>query len=229
MFQPHGVYNWAQQARMVSGKGGAMTVTIDGSITRLIGGLKAGDNAAAEQLWNRYFDRLVGLARARLRTAPRRGLDADEEDAALSAFHSLCRGAARGRFPLLSDRDDLWKLLVVLTVRKSLNQIEHQTASKRGGTRIVHETDFPTAGADEFGNALDHFASREPTPEFLAMVADEYRHACQRLGDESLCAVFDLRLQNYSREEIAARLGCAVRTVTRKLEMIRAVLEGEGG
>ena len=142
-----------------------MTATIDGSVTRLIGDLKAGDNAAAEQLWDRYFERLVGLARARLRTAPRRGLDADEEDAALSAFHSLCRRQARGRFPLLSDRDDLWKLLVVLTVRKSLNQIEHQTACKRGGSRIVHETDFPPAGATSSAtpSTISPAASRPPS------------------------------------------------------------------
>src|SRR5690349_4606330 len=91
------------------------------SVTRWIGSLKAGDADAAQRLWERYFGALVRLAYARLRGAPRAA--ADEEDAALSAFDSFCRGAARGRYPRLDDRDDLWRLLVVITERKALDQI----------------------------------------------------------------------------------------------------------
>lgn len=63
----------------------------DNSVTHWLGKLKAGDPAGAEPIWNRYFPRLVELARARLRGFPRRG--ADEEDIALSAFDSFCRDA----------------------------------------------------------------------------------------------------------------------------------------
>jgi len=62
------------------------------------------------KLWERYFRRLVGLARKKLRAAPRRA--ADEEDVALSAFDSFCRGAKLDRFPQLHDRLDVWQLLV---------------------------------------------------------------------------------------------------------------------
>src|SRR6202034_1431934 len=105
-------------------KGATMASDADGSVTRWIGDLKAGGAAAAQPLWERYFDRLVRLARNKLRARPRRAAVEDEEDAALSAFDSFCRGAARGRFPRLTDRDDLWRLLVVLTVRKALDQIQ---------------------------------------------------------------------------------------------------------
>ena len=87
----------------------------DGSITRCVADLKAGDHAAAQVLWERYFDHLVRLARRRLAISKRTGADADEEDAALSAFDSFCAGLAGGRFPRLEDRDDLWGLLVVIT------------------------------------------------------------------------------------------------------------------
>src|SRR5260370_2188908 len=87
------------------------------SVTEWIGQLKAGDQAAAERLWERYFRRLVGLAGKKLGGNRRRV--ADEEDVALSAFDSFCRGAGRGRFPLLSDRDDLWPLLLLITARKA--------------------------------------------------------------------------------------------------------------
>src|SRR5262245_37262987 len=103
----------------------------DGSVTRWLGQLQGGDPAAAQQLWERYFRRLVGLARQRLRGAPRRV--ADEEDVALSAFDSFCRNAEAGRFPHLLDRDGLWQLLVVITVRKATHLVRDQCRQKRCG------------------------------------------------------------------------------------------------
>src|SRR5262245_43166917 len=103
----------------------------EGSVTHWLGQLQAGDPAAAQPLWQRYFRRLVGLARQRLRHAPRRA--ADEEDVALSAFDSFCRGAEQGKFPRLHDRDNLWRLLVALTARKAVDLIRHEDRQKRGG------------------------------------------------------------------------------------------------
>ncbi len=65
-------------------------------MTHWISALKQGDQAAATGLWESYFRRLVGLARARLRDVPRR--TADEEDVALSAFDSFCRARRRANF-----------------------------------------------------------------------------------------------------------------------------------
>src|SRR6516225_3478590 len=104
------------------------------SITRWIGPLKAGDADAAQKLWEAYYARLVGLARKKLRGVRRRV--ADEEDMALSAFDSFCRGAQRGKFPLLRDRHNLWPLLVRITVRKAADQIQHDHRAKRGGGRV---------------------------------------------------------------------------------------------
>ena len=98
---------------------GAMMPGDEGSITRWIGGLKAGDEAAAQQLWERYFARMVGLARDKLRAGRRGDMGSDEEDAALSAFDSFCAGATRGQFPALGDRDDLWRLLALITAPRS--------------------------------------------------------------------------------------------------------------
>src|SRR3954471_23803599 len=105
-----------------------MSHEADGPVTLCIGDLEAGGDGAAQFLWERYFDRLVHLARARLRSSPRRGAAQDEEDAALSAFDSFCRGVAAGRYPRLDDRDDLWQLLVVITRRKVLDQQQHERA-----------------------------------------------------------------------------------------------------
>src|SRR5262249_21222956 len=102
-----------------------------GSVTCWLEQLKAGDQAAIQKVWEGYFQRLVGLARTKLQAAPRRA--ADEEDVALSAFDSFCRAAGEGRFPRLLDRDDLWQLLVVITVRKALNLLKAERRQKRGG------------------------------------------------------------------------------------------------
>ena len=103
----------------------------DGSVTQWISRLKGGEASAAGQLWQAYFPRLVGLARHKLGPRPRRL--ADEEDVALSAFKSLCLGAAGGRFPQLADRDSLWPLLVVLTAHKAHDLIKYERRQKRGG------------------------------------------------------------------------------------------------
>ena len=68
------------------------------------------------------------------------GADEDEEDAALSAFNSFCDGAARGKFPQLADRDDLWRLLVVITARKAMAQANRNARLKRGGGRVVSKS-----------------------------------------------------------------------------------------
>jgi DNA-directed RNA polymerase specialized sigma24 family protein len=198
-----------------------MTPEDDGSVTWLIGNLKAGDETAAQQLWQRYFHRLVHLARSRLRSARRAGAIEDEEDAALSAFDSFCRGATTDRFPQLVDRDDLWRLLVVLTVRKVCGQIERQSADKRGGDRLLGEAALINA-------SLDRLAAHEPSPEMAALLVDEYRRLRNGLRTDALRQVLDLRLEGYTREEIAERLGCAERAVKRKLDAIReAWLRGE--
>jgi DNA-directed RNA polymerase specialized sigma24 family protein len=204
-----------------------MSAQDDGSVTGWIGDLRVGGDSAAEHLWERYFHRLVQLARARFHSARRTGVIEDEEDAALSAFDSFCRGAALGRYPQLDNREDLWQLLVVITIRKVRRQFGRQAAQKRGGGRLRGESDLVAADAAEV-NGLDRIAGDEPSPELAAMVVDEYRRLRDGLRNDSLRQVLDLRLEGYTRAEIAERLGYAERTVKRKLELIReAWLEGE--
>jgi DNA-directed RNA polymerase specialized sigma24 family protein len=199
----------------------------DGSVSGWIGDLKAGGDSAAQHLWERYFHRLVHLARARLRAVRRAGAVADEEDAALSAFDSFCRGATGGRFPQLADRDGLWRLLVVITLHKVMGQVGRQAAQKRGGGQLVSEQAV-TGGDPTEGAGLHNLAGSEPSPELAALVIDEYRRLRNALASDELRQVLDLRLQGHTRVEIAEVLGCAERTVRRKLEIIReAWLLGE--
>ena len=194
-----------------------MAGEIEDSVTVWIESLKAGDSDATQKLWQRYFETLVRLARDRLRGAPR--TVADEEDAALSAFDSFVRGAAHGRYPRLDDRDDLWRLLVVITERKAINQVNREGRQKRGALRIRSIPDaFDTASLR--GEPVC-FAGDEPTPEFAAQVADECRLLLGMLRDDSLRVVARLRMEGYSNKEVADQLGCSLRTIARKVELIR--------
>ena len=194
-----------------------------GSVTQWLGALQGGDLGAAQPLWERYFARLVRLAQARLRTRRRPGAAEDEEDAALSAFDSFCRAAAQGRFPRLDDRDDLWRLLVALTERKAADQLRRARRRKRGGGRVRTESDLTAGGPADEPAGLDGLAGPEPTPEFAAEVAEESRRLFKILPDEDLRRIAAWKLEGHTVEEIAAQLGCARRTVARRLELIRTL------
>jgi DNA-directed RNA polymerase specialized sigma24 family protein len=199
----------------------------DASVSHWIDRLKAGDPAAAQPLWEGYFQRLVALARGRLEGVPRRA--ADEEDVALSAFASFCRGVERGRFPQLADREDLWKLLVVLTARKAAHLRRDQRRQKRGGGGVRGESALLPAGGDSGATpALEQVLGPEPTPAFAAEVAEQCQSLLGRLGDDELRAIARWKMEGDTNEEIAARLGCAVSTVERRLRLIRQTWEEEG-
>jgi DNA-directed RNA polymerase specialized sigma24 family protein len=194
------------------------------SVTGWLGDLKDGDQAAAQPLWERYFARLVAVARAKLKRLKRATADADEEDAALSAFNSFCAGAARGKFPQLADRDDLWRLLVVITARKAMAQANRQGRQKRGGGRVVEEAVLLGGHLDGGSSSLvglEQIAAAGPSPEFAAMMAEECRKLLDALDDDSLRHVALSRMEGYNNDEIAAQLGCARRTVARRLDLIK--------
>src|SRR5438309_6706601 len=97
-----------------------------GSVTQFFGRLRTGDPAAAEALWERFFPRLVALARKALAGRPQRVADAD--DAAQSAFASFCLRVRAGEFEVRG-RDDLWNLLGVITARKARGQLRREGAA----------------------------------------------------------------------------------------------------
>jgi len=200
----------------------------DESVSQWLGRLRDGDPAAAQNLWERYFQRLVGLARKKLDGLPRRS--ADEEDVALSAFDSFCRGAGHGRFPQLHDRDNLWRLLVTITARKAYQLVLREGRQKRGGNAILDEAALARladSGCREVG--LEQLIDREPTPEFAAQLAEQYERLLAGLPDAELRSVAQWKLEGYTNEEIGAKLGCALRSVERKLKVIRTLWDNPEG
>jgi DNA-directed RNA polymerase specialized sigma24 family protein len=184
-------------------------MTAEGSVSKHIDLLKSGDHAAARHLWQRYFGRLVRLARRKLPHSARRA--ADEEDVALAAFMRFCQRAEQGRLPAVRNRDDLWRILVTLTVRMAIDQVRGEERQKRGG-----RTSEARRAADP-----DQLAGRDTNPEFIVQVAEECQRRLAALDDEELKLIAVWKTEGYTNEEIASELGCVLRTVERKVQAIR--------
>ncbi len=197
---------------------------LDESVTLWIDGLRQGSEQSAQQLWERYFSRLVRVAGARLPRGVRR--DFDEEDVALSAFGSLCKGVRGGRFPRLDDRGNLWSLLVVITARKARARLRAASAQKRGGGGVQGESAF--TDADESGcPGIAQIIGAEPTPEFAAQVSEETERLLSLLPDEHMRKLALLKMEAYENKEAAEKLGCGLRTVERRLRLIRRIWQEE--
>lgn len=183
----------------------------DGSITRWITELRRGEDDAAARLWSTYFGRMVAVAGRKLNAA---GRVSDDEDAALSAFKSFCMGARAGKFPQLTDRDNLWPLLIALTSHKCVDMIRRSARQKRGG------------GTMHTALELDVITSREPGPELLAEINDRLTMLLgqlDRTGDSELRPIALERLQGVPIEEIAELHDVSRRTIERKLRVIEQV------
>lgn len=178
----------------------------DETVSHWLLGLRDGESLAAQNLWNRYFERLVPIAQKRLARLAR---DRSGEDIALSAMKSMMIGVQENRFPSLHDREGLWPLLVTITARKAVSEQRRQLAASRSPNREVAYDDV----ADYLGV--------DPSPEFAVEVADELERLAIALADNDLKRLVELKLSGWTNDEIAEDLGCTTRTITRKLTRIR--------
>ena len=194
----------------------------DGSITRWISQLRSGDVELAQQeLWNRYFQRLVGIARVRLRDTPKRM--GDEEDAVVEAMNSFFKRMSEDRFPDLRDRTALWPLLVTITIRKASNLIRTEHAKKRSP---MLELSRDSSGDDAW---IIDVLDAGPTPDMVVMATEEAARLLSLLPRRELRRTAELKLQGFANREIAEREGVIERTVERRLESVRSMWDVAGG
>lgn len=182
--------------------------------------LAAADHDAARRLWAHFCQQLMDFARSRMSPSTRRVYD--EEDAAVSAFRSLCRGIEAKRFPDVGDRGNLWALLVVITSRKIANRFRYEHQQRRDSNQTLSE--FVLQGTD--GSTVDllqTIPAREPTPEFAVEVADMSEYLMTQLPEPDLRKLVVLKLEGHTNDEIAELMKVTRRTVQRKLELIRRI------
>lgn len=189
-------------------------------VTGIIRRVRTGDEAAAQELWNRYSEQIVEVARRGLKDSSRRVQD--EEDVAVIAFKSLLAGMTAGRFPELDHRDQLWRLLVVITTRKAAAVIEKNHRQKRGGGDV--RGDSAVMARENEGSVLggfDQLESEKVPPDIVTVMADQTQQLLASLPDETAQRIAALKIEGFTHQEIADKLDINTRTVERRLKQIR--------
>ena len=182
--------------------------------------VKAGDSEAANRIWQHYFDRLVRSVRQKLFGQNR--AVSDEEDIVLSVFESFYDAAENGRFPDLSDRDDLWKLLLQMSARKIVDKRRHDQRQRRGGDLRIQSLD----GGEDSDEVIEAIGD-DPSPEMVVMLQESVEQIFSHLGVGQLRDLAGAKLEGYSNAELAQRFDCSERTIERRLHLIREKLQQE--
>jgi DNA-directed RNA polymerase specialized sigma24 family protein len=179
-----------------------------GSITVLFQEWRAGNPDSLNQLISRFWPRLLALANATLHGRVQRMADA--EDALQSAMISFWERVDNGSFQHDMNRDDLWNVLGLFTVRKAIKLQERERAQKRGGGKVVTGVPLENTPQPCSDEGLDLICA-----ELLEMLDPELRSFAL------------LRLMGHKNREIADQFACTERKVERKLQLIRAEWEDE--
>jgi len=188
---------------------------VDSETIALMNRWREGDERAADDLFHRYVDRLLALARSRL--SEKLAARFDPEDVVQSAYRSFFDKAKNGRFAL-ERSGDLWRLLAAITINKLNHQIERNTAAKRG---IDQEQ-----GASSWLGQLDlvEAVTGDPSPSEVVALADEMELLMRDLAPQNR-RMLELRLRGYTLEEIAVEVQRSERTVRRVMEQVKQTLE----
>ena len=198
------------------GSGGSMGEDED-RWPRLIRGLREGDRQVVREFCEQYGTLLHELADKHLAGPLRRRVG--PEDVAQSACRTFLRRAQAGEFRL-EDSESLWRLLCAITLTKVREQARFHQRRKRGLDR-----ERPLAPDGSPGDAAPFEpAAPGPTPAEAAEFADQFQQVMASLDEEERRLV-DLKLQQYTNDEAAERLGCSERTVRRLLKHVRSRLE----
>lgn len=181
---------------------------------QLIAGLRDGDHVACAEFCNQYGVMLERVAAKQLshRLVRRIG----PEDVVQSAYRTFFRRVAEGQFDL-PDNDSLWNLMCAITLQKARRVARDQGRQKRSFNQEQYFD--PRQSNPNLGE--DRLEGKSTTPLDEAMVADQLFSLLDSLGDEE-CQVLDLKLQQFTNDEIADRLACSERTVRRLTKKIQS-------
>jgi RNA polymerase sigma-70 factor (ECF subfamily) len=180
------------------------------SFADVMGRLRAGDQAAAREVFQRFVDKLVRLAQRRIGALMRRRVD--PEDVVQSAYKSFFLRYGAGKLEV-HNWSSLWGLLTTITLRKCLDRIEYHRAARRDPKR-------EEAGSEPWWETV----AREPTPDEAAVLAETVEQLFRDLREDER-PMLQMSLQGFSSPEISQELGVSERTVRRLRERVRKRLE----
>lgn len=167
-----------------------------GSITGWLDSVRHGNDDAAKNIWDRWFDRLCA------RVSPHSGQLKihDNEDIASDAFAEFFGALREGKFASLRNRSEIWKLLATIAVRKSVASYRFENAKRRGGGRKV-------VSFEEIKQKTAHMCSnRKPVTN------DAVEELIQSISNPTLAKVARMKIEGLENQDIAAELNCSIRT-----------------
>jgi RNA polymerase sigma-70 factor (ECF subfamily) len=179
----------------------------------LVKHFQEGSESAARDLFDKYCERLMKLARRRI--GHKMASRFDPEDVVQSAFRTFFTRVRNDEF-VFANEDDTFKLLVRITVRKTLRRIEHHSADKRNPAA---EAGKPTDGSEQFA----YIAAQEPTAEMEIALIDELEKFMTQFKPMER-EVLELKVQGYSNVEIAEKLNTYDRKIRRVIDRVEEVL-----
>jgi RNA polymerase sigma factor (sigma-70 family) len=192
------------------------------SFVGLMEQLRSGEESAAAEVFNRYTQQLVALARGRI--SDRLAQKVDPEDVVQSAYRSFFVRHREGKLKV-ANWQSLWGLLTLITLRKCLDRVEHFGAEGRDLKREI-SADPRSPEGEPWRELL----GREPTPDHAAALTETVERLLAALEPDER-AIVAMSLEGHSTQEISTGLGRAERSVRRVRERVRLQLErwhGEG-
>ena len=188
------------------------------SVSTWLERLPDGDSYAQSRIWERYAEQVTRLARRFLHGVQRR--DSDEEDIAVQVLTNLYRRMAQGDFENVTNRQQLWALLLGMTRNKAAEAARRKMAQKRGGGAVSTESALINP-SDSIVNGIDQVPDHQMTPDSIVFQSEQFGELIDCLEHNDLRQAAFLRMAGYSNEEISKSLGVTERTVERKFEKIR--------
>ncbi|WP_435016820.1 RNA polymerase sigma factor [Tundrisphaera sp. TA3] len=173
----------------------------------LIARARDGDQDAWSELFEECYPKILRVIRRRMSRQMRKHLDST--DIANDVMNSL---ATRfGDFDFASV-NELRKFVLHAAQQKVIDHHRHQHAQRRN---IDRDRSFVT----DDGRTQWEPADDSPTPSQIAVASEEEQQLLEKQSGPAR-AVLELRLQGYSKPEVAREVGWSVRTVERLLKKV---------
>lgn len=175
----------------------------------LLARLKRGRDDAATAFYMRYAERLRKLAANQMQNhlASR----VDPEDIVQSVFRTFFRRAELGQYDL-PEGEQLWRLLLVISLNKVRSQAEHHRAAKRDVAVTHSMSGDESIQNSERGNETDLAVLNMTIEEVLADYTDAQKQ------------VIYLRIAEHDIDEIVRQTNRSKRTIERTLQRFRQML-----
>ncbi len=171
--------------------------------------LEAGDSDATKKLFDDYSRKLIQLAANNIHPALLKRFDG--EDVVQSVFRSFYRRQEEGKFQI-EHSQQLWQLLVTLTLCKTRSHARKHTAEQRDAT------------ADQALAHENQILAQQPSSVEAIALWEEISVVLDGLPERT-AEIISMRLEGRTRSEIASQLDLSRQSIHRILKLVQERLE----